>query len=88
MKYKDFSHFYKTYFCCEYVIVTEQKARVTYDNLIRLIDDPDVREPLKYLREREIVHYQRFGDALRVTQDRLDSKNFYAINPSFDKLIF
>lgn len=70
---------------CEYVIVTEQKARVTYDNLIRLIDDPDVREPLKYLREREIVHYQRFGDALRVTQDRLDSKNFYAVNPSFDK---
>ena len=63
----------------------EQKARVTYDNLIRLIDDPDVREPLKYLREREIVHYQRFGDALRVTQDRLDSKNFYAVNPSFDK---
>jgi Mn-containing catalase len=50
-------------FCCEYVIVTEQKARVTYDNLIRLVDDPDVKEPLKYLREREIVHYQRFGDA-------------------------
>ena len=70
---------------CEYVIVTEQKARVTYDNLIRLVDDPDVKEPLKYLREREIVHYQRFGDALRLTQDRLDSKNFYAINPSFDK---
>lgn len=48
---------------CEYVIVTEQKARVTYDNLIRLVDDPDVREPLKFLRERELVHYQRFGDA-------------------------
>ena len=85
MKYKDFSHFCKTYFCCEYVIVTEQKARVTYDNLLRLVDDPDVREPLKYLREREIVHYQRFGDALRISQDRLDSKNFYAITPSFDK---
>ena len=85
MKYTDFSHFCKTYFCCEYVIVTEQKARVTYDNLLRLVDDPDVREPLKYLREREIVHYQRFGDALRISQDRLDSKNFYAINPSFDK---
>ena len=70
---------------CEYVIVTEQKARVTYDNLIRLVDDPDVKEPLKYLRERELVHYQRFGDALRITQDRLDSKNFYAVNPSFDK---
>ena len=67
------------------MIVTEQKARVTYDNLIRLIDDPDVREPLKYLRERELVHYQRFGDAIRVTQDHLDSKNFYAFNPSFDK---
>ena len=85
LKHKDFSHFCKTQFRCEYVIVTEQKARVTYDNLIRLIDDPDVREPLKYLREREIVHYQRFGDALRITQDRLDSKNFYAVNPSFDK---
>ena len=48
---------------CEYVIVTEQKARVTYDNLLRLIDDPDVCDPIKYLREREIVHYQRFGDA-------------------------
>ena len=67
------------------MILTEQKARVTYDNLIRLIDDPDVREPLKYLREREIVHYQRFGEALRVTQDHLDSRNFYAVNPSYDK---
>ena len=66
-------------------LAAEQKARVTYDNLIRLVDDPDVREPLKYLREREIVHYQRFGDALRISQDKLDSKNFYAINPSFDK---
>ena len=70
---------------CEYVILTEQKARVTYDNLIRLCDDPDVRDPLRYLREREIVHYQRFGDALRIAQDNLNSKNFYAINPSFDK---
>ena len=58
---------------------------MTYDNLLRLVDDPDVREPLKYLREREIVHYQRFGDALRISQDRLDAKNFYAFNPSFDK---
>ena len=66
-------------------LAAEQKARVTYDNLIRLVDDPDVKEPLKYLREREIVHYQRFGDALRLTQDRLDSKNFYEINPNFDK---
>ena len=66
-------------------LAAEQKARVTYDNLLRLVDDPDVREPLKYLREREIVHYQRFGDALRISQDRLDAKNFYAFNPSFDK---
>ncbi len=62
----------------------EQKARVTYDNLIRLIDDPDILEPLKFLRQREITHYQRFGEALRLTTDRLDSKNFYAFNPGFD----
>ena len=66
-------------------LAAEQKARVTYDNLLRLIDDPDVRDPLKFLREREIVHYQRFGDALRLTQDKLNSKNFYAFNPAFDK---
>ena len=66
-------------------LAAEQKARVTYDNLLRLIDDPDVCDPIKYLREREIVHYQRFGDALRITQEHLDSKNFYAINPAFDK---
>ena len=66
-------------------LAAEQKARVTYDNLLRLIDDPDVRDPLKFLRQREIVHYQRFGEALRLTADKLDSKNFYACNPSFDK---
>ena len=66
-------------------LAAEQKARVTYDNILRLVDDPDVRDPIKYLREREIVHYQRFGDALRITQDQLDSRNFYAFNPSFDK---
>lgn len=66
-------------------LAAEQKARVTYDNLLRLIDDPDVRDPLKFLREREIVHYQRFADALRRTQDRLDERNFYACNPAFDK---
>lgn len=63
----------------------EQKARTTYDNLLRLIDDPDIREPLKFLREREIVHYQRFGEGLRIATDKLNSKNFYAFNPSFDK---
>ena len=66
-------------------LAAEQKARVTYDNILRLIDDPDVCDPIKYLREREIVHYQRFADALRITQEHLDSKNFYACNPAFDK---
>ena len=65
-------------------MAAEQKARTTYDNLLRLIDDPDVREPLKFLREREVVHFQRFGDALRVVQDNLDAKNYYAYNPSID----
>ena len=63
----------------------EQKARTTYDNLLRLIDDPDVRDPIKFLREREVVHFQRFGESLRLVQDMLDAKNFYAYNPSFDK---
>ena len=66
-------------------LAAEQKARVTYDNLIRMMDDPDVKEPLKFLRERELVHYQRFGDAIRLAQDGLNSKNFYATNPSFDR---
>ena len=67
-------------------MAAEQKARATYENLLRLIDDPDIREPLKFLRQREIVHYQRFGEGLRLTTDRLNSKNFYACNPSFDKV--
>ena len=65
-------------------LAAEQKARVTYDNILRLADDPDVRDPIKFLREREIVHYQRFGEALRLTTENLDSKNFYAFNPAFD----
>lgn len=71
--------------CYSYTVAAEQKARKTYDNLLRLIDDPDVRDPIKFLREREVVHFQRFGEGLRLVQDMLDSKNFYAINPSFDK---
>ena len=67
------------------MIAAEQKARVTYDNILRLVDDPDVRDAIRYLRAREIVHYQRFGDALRVAQDKLNSKNYYATNPSFDR---
>ena len=66
-------------------LAAEQKARVTYDNIIRLCDDPDVLDPIRYLREREIVHYQRFGDALRIATDRMNEKNFYAINPSYDR---
>ena len=65
-------------------LAAEQKARTTYDNILRLVDDPDVRDPIKFLREREIVHYQRFGEGLRLATDKMDSKNFYAINPSFD----
>lgn len=66
-------------------LAAEQKARTTYDNILRLVDDPDVRDPIKFLRQREIVHYQRFGEGLQLVTDRLDSKNFYAFNPSFDK---
>ena len=66
-------------------LAAEQKARVTYDNILRLADDPDVRDPIKFLRAREIEHFQRFGEAQRMVQDMLDSKNFYAFNPSFDK---
>jgi len=65
-------------------MAAEQKARLTYDNILRLADDPDVIDPIRFLREREIVHYQRFGEGLRLIQDRLDSKNFYSFNPSFD----
>jgi spore coat protein JC len=65
-------------------MAAEQKARMTYDNILRLVDDPDVIAPIRFLREREIVHYQRFGEGLRLIQDDLNSKNFYAINPDFD----
>ncbi len=66
-------------------MAAEMKARTTYDNILRLSDDPDVNDVIKFLRQREIVHYQRFGELLRIVQDNLDSKNFFAINPSFDK---
>lgn len=66
-------------------LAAEQKARTTYDNILRMTDDPDVRDPIKFLRARELVHYQRFGDALRMAQDQLNSKNFYAYNPEFDR---
>lgn len=65
-------------------MAAEQKARTTYDNILRFADDPDVRDPIKFLRQREIVHFQRFGEALRISQDNLNSRNFYAFNPEFD----
>ncbi|MBC8534460.1 manganese catalase family protein [Clostridiales bacterium NSJ-40] len=66
-------------------MAAEQKARTTYDNILRFCDDPDVRDPIKFLRQREVVHYQRFGEGLRIITDHLDSKNFYAFNPEFDR---
>ena len=66
-------------------LAAEQKARTTYDNILRFCDDRDVRDPIRFLREREIVHYQRFGEALRIATDNLDSKNFFAFNPEFDR---
>ena len=66
-------------------LAAEQKARTTYDNILRMCDDPDVRDPIKFLRQREVVHYQRFGEGLRLATDKLNSKNFYAFNPEFDK---
>ena len=66
-------------------MAAEQKARTTYDNILRLVKDPEVCDPIRFLRKREIVHYQRFGESLRIVQDNLNSKNFYAINPEFDK---
>ena len=69
-------------------LAAEQKARVTYDNILRLVDAPDVIEPIKFLRQREIVHYQRFGEGLRLLTDKLNSKNYYAYNPGFDRKEF
>ena len=67
-------------------LAAEQKARVTYDNILRLVDDPDVCDVIKFLRAREIVHYQRFCDALGIAQDNMNSNNFYGYNPAFDKV--
>ena len=66
-------------------LAAEQKARITYDNILRIVGDCEVKEVIKFLRAREIVHFQRFGEALRIVQDKLDEKNFYAFNPAFDK---
>ena len=66
-------------------MAAEQKARTTYDNILRLSDDPDVNDVIRFLREREVVHYQRFGEALNISLEKLDSRNYYAFNPEFDK---
>lgn len=65
-------------------MAAEQKARTTYDNILRLSDDPDVNDVIKFLREREVVHYQRFGEGLRKATEKLDSRNLYTVNPAFD----
>lgn len=65
-------------------MAAEQKARSTYDNILRLVKDPEVCDPIRFLREREIVHFQRFGEGLNIVKEHLDSKNFYAFNPEFD----
>ena len=66
-------------------LAAEQKARTTYDNILRLVKDPEICDPIRFLRQREIVHYQRFGESLRLVQEKLDSRNFYAFNPEFDR---
>lgn len=66
-------------------LAAEQKARTTYDNILRVVKDPDVADPIRFLRQREIVHFQRFGEALRRVQEDLDPKNFYQYNPGFDR---
>ena len=66
-------------------LAAEQKARVTYDNILRLSDDPDVNDVIKFLREREIVHFQRFGEAIEKLRERMNQKNVYSLNPSFDR---
>lgn len=68
-------------------LAAEQKARTTYDNILRLIHDPEICDPIRFLRAREIVHFQRFGESLRIVQDNLDSKNFYIMNPEFDTTV-
>ena len=66
-------------------LAAEQKARTTYDNILRVVDDPDVADPIRFLRQREVVHFQRFGEGLRRVQEDLDPKNFYQFNPGFDR---
>ena len=71
--------------CCSYEVAPEQKARVTYDNILRLSDDPDVNDAIRFLREREIVHFQRFGEACQLLREKLNQKNVYYMNPALDQ---
>ena len=71
--------------CCSFAVAAEQKARTTYDNILRMSDDPDVNNVIRFLREREIVHFQRFGEAVRLAKEKMDQKNIYFTNPAFDK---
>lgn len=66
-------------------MAAEQKARTTYDNILRMSDDPDVNNVIRFLREREVVHFQRFGEGLRKATEKMNQKNVYAVNPAFDK---
>ena len=70
--------------CYSYTVAAEQKARVTYDNILRLSDDPDVNNVIKFLREREVVHFQRFGEAIQLLREKLNQKNVYYMNPAMD----
>lgn len=79
------SNIRQTHKCCPCKVAAEQKARLTYDNILRLSDDPDVNNVIRFLREREIVHFQRFGEAIALAKERLDQKNVYFTNPAFDK---
>ena len=65
-------------------LAAEQKARVTYDNILRLSDDPDVNDAIKFLREREVVHFQRFGEGVQLLREKLNHKNVYYMNPAMD----
>lgn len=65
-------------------LAAEQKARTTYDNILRLSDDPDVNDVIKFLREREVVHFQRFGEAVQLLREKLNQKNVYFMNPAID----
>ena len=71
---------------CSFPNAPEQKARLTYDNILRFSDDPDVNNAIRFLREREIVHFQRFGECLRLCKEKMDAKNVYLTNPAFDGL--